>query len=73
MSKYTPRHTYDDFWEVEGLEDSHYLSGAEANIIAFALNAVADGLVLFADDVLFKQPSRVYDGPTDGVAPNANQ
>lgn len=47
-------------------------SEAVANIIAFALNAVAEGHDLFwcaqTNDVLVP-----YNGPTEGVAPNANQ
>jgi hypothetical protein len=42
---------------------------AEATIVAWALNAVAEGYVIFADDVRLKRSSRIYDGPTEGVAP----
>jgi hypothetical protein len=42
---------------------------AEAKIVAWALNAVAEGYVIFADDVRLKRSSRIYDGPTEGVAP----
>jgi hypothetical protein len=71
MSRYTPRHTYDDFWEVEGLEDSHYLAEAEAGIIAFALNTVAEGryLAKVTSYSAENDPGvEVYDGPTEGVA-----
>lgn len=51
------------------------LSKAEANIIAFALNAVAEGkqlAVAVVEPDLSAGPYRaveLYDGPTEGVAP----
>lgn len=53
------------------------LSEAEANIIAFALNAIADGFQLKAEtgspfgDALSgdQYQLREYDGPTEGVKP----
>lgn len=55
----------DHLVELNGLRDS------EAHIIAWALSAVAQGLVLQAfhefDDLEF---AMAYDGPTDGVTPS---
>jgi len=47
-------------------------SEAEANIIAFALNAVADGFLLYAvrpDGLALADADLKYAGPTVGVAP----
>lgn len=50
------------------------LTEAEANIIAFALNAIADGKALGSpwpptpDDGMYRYGG-MYDGPTEGVAP----
>lgn len=41
---------------------------AEAHIVAFALNAIAEGRQLEAWDHANRN-SRDYDGPTEGVAP----
>ena len=48
-----------------------YFSKAEAEIIAFALNAVADGdqLQRYHLDAPGNGKGAVYDGPTEGVKP----
>ena len=58
------------------LGEDVYFTPAEAHIIAWALNAVSEGKRLYAlaplefvDAVEFDHALRVYDGPTDGVAP----
>lgn len=69
-------------WDVES---GAYLSEAEANIIAFALNAVAERRYLamnseLDEPELFNRTDVAsgftrwisYDGPTEGVAPHAN-
>jgi hypothetical protein len=57
-------------WEVVGPPDFEplpNLSEAESNIIAFALNAVAEGHGLIKGSV--GGPGWVYEGPTEGIAP----
>ena len=54
-----------------------HVTEAEANIIAFALNAVAEGKHLVAcgcddPDATIPGKTTTYDGPTEGVAPNAD-
>jgi len=63
-------------WEEDGgvdLGDDVYFTPTEANIIAWALNQVADGnrLAFMSDHFNFNEPGGFgyYDGPTDGVAP----
>jgi hypothetical protein len=56
-------------WYVErdGVYQTH-LTEAEAQIIAFALNAIADGHKLMYSDA-YDDYLTPYDGPTEGVAP----
>lgn len=78
MSEYEARGVKDglfDYWVVggkEGVAPIDELSEAEAKIIAFALNAIAEGKSLSSpwppteDDAMYRYGG-MYDGPTDGV------
>jgi hypothetical protein len=44
---------------------------AEVRIIAFALNAIASGYSLWWSDDTKGLHGKAYDGPTEGVAPDA--
>ncbi len=71
------RHTLDDHavldtssgWERWIYENKMELSEAEAHIIAWALNAVANDYRLGRQKLDGRSDYEEYDGPTDGVAP----
>jgi hypothetical protein len=83
VSAYTARlYTGNAFWSVHRTECGEAVgycpaiggfSEAEANIIAFALNAVEEGRLLYAvDHGTITGDFHTYDGPTEGVAPHAD-
>lgn len=73
MSKYTvlgPKSgKWDDYYVMENGEECVYFDlQAQAEICAFALNAIAEGLTLATWHPTDNREVRVYNGPTEGVA-----
>jgi hypothetical protein len=70
---WVPEHEGDEWWAVyQGVipRFGRRMTAGEANIIAWALNAVAEGQHLFSSDFIdLGWAGDRYDGPTDGVAP----
>ena len=80
MSRYEARPLSSGWWYVYDTAVPRSLASpcieAEANIIAFALNTVAEGFTLakgskqITSDQLYFYNNSQYTGPTDGVAPS---